>query len=409
MSDVINSPLFSITYNNKDISADVNRFLISIHFKDTVEGEASEFTIVMENVDQLWNNGWYPTKGATLTCEIGDMDCGSFFIDEVVLSGPPDIIEIKAVSSMSDVPKLDTAEKAALTIKKIRTKKSKGHENKTLLQIAQDVAQHNGLTLQGNVPNITIGRITQRRETDLKFLRRVSYDYGVIFRVMGGKLVFMTMKDIEQRGPQLTVHKSDLTRYNIKDKTFETFKTAKVKTHNQKLKGIVVNTATVDNKDNIPFPQITTTDTYIVHRKVDNEEQAGAIAAAALYRKNTETQTGTISLPGRETILAGNNIQVLDLGSAASGVYHIMSVEHIVTRNDSWIVDAGIKRISSVQDTATGPKKTTVSSNLPKPPAAQGANENALDYIQRLGSQPRYVPKSDVDDEKDVDVSDESD
>lgn len=381
--NVVDSPIFTVTYNGKDISKDVFNYLIKLSFNDTVEGEASEFTILMEDVDANWKNNWYPTKGAKLTASIGGLDCGTFIIDEVELSGPPDIIMIKALSSISDIPKLDIAQKEAATIvKKIRTKKSKGHENKTLLQIAQDVAQHNGLTLQGKVPNIVIGRVTQKKCTDLKFLRRVSYDYGVIFRVMGSKLVFMSMKEIEQRGSQLTLDKTSLTRYRLKDKTFNTYSKCKVVHHYQKLKVLVAASVDATNLDGISYHPITAGDTVVVHRKVENGEQAQAMANAILYRKNSETQTGNITIPGNVAAIAGNNITLTGLGSAGSGIYHMMKTDHTVDRSNAWVIDIEIKKISNVDK----PKPI-----IETPPLNQLKLNNDL-YIKAAGD----VYKSDM-------------
>jgi phage protein D len=347
MAEVANSPIYKITYNGKNISKDVAQYLIHVSYTDTVEGEASEFTITMEDVDANWKNNWYPVKGSTIQASIGDLDCGKFIIDEVELSGKPDIIIIKALSSISDVPKLDVAQTEALTIqKKLKTKKSKGYELQTLKQIAQSVAQHNGLTLQGKVPNITIGRVTKKRETDLKFLRRVSYDYGVIFRVMDNKLVFMSMKEIEQRGPQFTLDKTDLLHYRLKDKTQGTYAKCIVKHNSAKIKAKVFATVTAYNQDGVAKTEYSG-DTAIVHRRVENQEQASAIANAVLYRKNTETQTGSIQIPGNIFAIAGNNVRLTGLGSAGMGIYHMMKVEHIVDRDGSWVVDCTIKKISN--------------------------------------------------------------
>lgn len=387
MSEVLGSPIFTVTYNGKDISKDVAHYLIRLTFTDTVEGEASDVSILMEDVDAKWKNDWYPTKGATLKVDIGGMDCGEFIIDEVVLAGKPDTIEIKGQSSLSDVPKMTTAERALVAgvKKKVRTKKTKAHKNKTLYQIAQTTAQHNGLTIQGSIPNINLGRVNQHNETDLRFLRRISADYGVIFRVQNKKLCVYLLKEIEAKGPALILDKVDLTKYSIKDKTFETYGKVKVMGHHQRLKGVKLATVDVNNKDAITYPQISGGDTYVVHRYVQDDKNALEIAKQLLYRKNSETQTGTINLPGRTSLIAGNNCGLTGLGSAASGTYNMRKVVHTVDGPSSWVCAVDIKRVSGVgPDTPTEPKIEQQPAKVSKADITNAANEYKWTGAQNL-------------------------
>ena len=124
---------YKIIYNNKDITRDISDHILSISYVDKVQGEADEIEITVEDKDGLWQNDWYPEKKDTLEVFIDDnglqLPCGKFSIDELKLSssrGDGDVVSISGL--------------AASITKKMRTKKNTAHENKTLKQLAQFVA-----------------------------------------------------------------------------------------------------------------------------------------------------------------------------------------------------------------------------------------------------------------------------
>jgi uncharacterized protein len=336
---LVPEPIFTVIYNGKNITEAISRYLISLEFEDTEEGESSGVEINLENVDGLWSNGWYPEKGASLDVTIDKINCGNFEIDEIELDGPPDTVTIKA---LANIP----------TEKALNTKKSKAHEKKSLRQIAQATAHANGLTLVGSVPNIFLERVTQRRMTDLKFLRKISWDYGIIFSVRGKKLIYSSLMDIHKREPSFKLDKTELTRYNITDKTSGIFKEVKIKHHNVGKRKLVsyktsaTNVETLSNKDDVTYKVITSADTLVLHKRVENDQQAEAVAKAVLYRMNGQAQTGTIDGPGHIYALAGNNVMLTGLGVAGSGSYHITQVTHKVDRGSSWTFSATIKRVT---------------------------------------------------------------
>lgn len=130
-------PVVQIKYNKRDITADVSRYLVSINYSDKVAGESDEIEINLEDTDGLWSGDWYPAKNDTLQVWFGYKDntvyAGSFKIDEIEVSGPPDMVRLRGVAAGTD--------------KAIRTKKSKAHEGKSLREIAQDIASQHGLTV----------------------------------------------------------------------------------------------------------------------------------------------------------------------------------------------------------------------------------------------------------------------
>ena len=96
------------------------------------------------------------------------LSCGRFEIDEVEVTGVPDVIILKGLA---------TGVKNAT-----RTRRSDQHENKTLSQVVKKVAERNGFTVAGNIADFgQIARETQHMETDLGFLKRLADTDGTYF------------------------------------------------------------------------------------------------------------------------------------------------------------------------------------------------------------------------------------
>lgn len=334
----ISKPIAKLKYNGKDISEEISKFVTSVSYTDNTEGQSDEIEINLEDVDANWRNDWYPDKGAELTLSMGYngifMDCGVFQIDQIKLSGPPDVVSLQA---------LGAGIKGTL-----RTKTSVAHENKTIKQIADAVAKKNGLTVQGTIAPIVIERVTQNNETDLAFLNRLSTEYGYIFSIRGNKLTFTSIYEIENLAPVVTIDRTDLKSYDILDKTLQTYTSATVKYHNPANKKVSeYKIETRNNADTVPFKFIVPSDELNVKVKAENNQQAEAKAKAALYRKNSLQQEGTISVQGNPYLVAGNNFSLTGMGKI-SGVFHIMKATHTVVRGAGWVAVLDIKRVGFV-------------------------------------------------------------
>jgi phage protein D len=337
----VREPKFTVKYAGKNITDDISRYLISVRYTDAAEGESDEVEISLEDSDGLWRSTWYPTKGEKLTLTIGYTDmqipCGTFEVDEIELSGVPDTITIRALAAPI---------KGAL-----RTKNSKAYEKQTLKQIAETIAGKNGLSVTGEIEDVRFDRVTQNRETDLGFLKRISYEYGHVFSVRDKKLIFTTIYKLEEGNPVKTIDRSELSRYSITDKTGNSYKDAKVKYHNPVDKEVVdADKTETDDKD------ITKGDTLVMTTKAENKQQAEQKAKAALHRANSKQQEGNISLEGEPLLIAGNNFELTGMG-AISGKFHVVKSVHTINRSGGYSTDADIKRVGYVEAKKQSAKK----------------------------------------------------
>lgn len=331
----VSATAFTVLYNTKNITADIAKYLLSLTYKDKTHGESDEIEIELEDVDALWRNGWYPDKGAKLTVTIGLLKCGIFEIDEIAFKGPPSVVSIRAMAT-------------GIT-SSLRTKKSDAHENKTLQQIAQKVAAKNNLTVEGTVPGISIGRVTQNKETDLAFLKRVAGMYGVVFSVRDTKIIFTSVYDLEKRASSFVLDVTDLSAYNLKDKADGAKKSTSVHGNAKANEKIQADKDYKDwqNEDGYKYPDSASEDEEVDYSYSENKQQAEAKAKAVMHLSAKNQFEGNIEISNEEfydLACAGNNFQLNGIGKL-SGKYHIESSTHKLDKSGGRTVDCEIKRL----------------------------------------------------------------
>ncbi len=342
--EAIKKPQFVVKYNAKDITRDVSQSLISVTYSDAEEGETDEFQMELEDTDGLWRDAWYPKKGDSIELSIGYdgvlMSCGKFVIDEISLRGAPDTVTIRGLAAATNSP--------------LRTKKSTAHEKQTLRQIAERIASANRLTVQGEIANIQIERVTQNRETDLQFLARIAKEYGYLFSVRDKNLIFTSIYHIEKGQPVLTIDRTDLISYSVTDKSVKTFKSATVKYRDPKTNKVVKSTVTAkdvleDRTGIVGGANVdTAADTLELTEKAENEQQARLKAQASLHRANSDGQEGAFELYGEPLFVAGNNFLLTGMG-ALSGKWHITKSTHRISRSGGYVTSLDAKRLKDVE------------------------------------------------------------
>lgn len=318
------TPIFKLEYNHKNITDDVSDYVLNIEYSDYEHGQSDEITITLEDSEQLWNGGWIPSKGDALRLYIGYLgakllNCGIFEIDEVEYNTPPDTLTVKAL---------------ATGIKKaFRQKNSVGYENKTLQQIANEIAKKHNLTLVGDIENIKVERITQNQERDLSFLKRLAEQYGYIFKIAEGNLVFYKTEKLISANSAKILYKSDLSRIRLTEKTSHEYKSVSVQYRNSKTGKNV--TATAKN------PKCVKGDTLKLSVRAENKQQALIMAKSALAKGNY-TIEGSLDLMGNPYLVAGLNVELKDLGYF-SGKYHITSAHHTIDKTMGYSTSLEVK------------------------------------------------------------------
>jgi phage protein D len=323
---------FSLQYNGKDISADISEHVLNLEYTDKLKGEADEIAVSLEDSAKLWQNAWYPDKGATLQLFIRlggqQMNAGSFTIDEIEGSGSTggDTVSIRAIGATFG--------------KALRTRGTRAHENKSLREIANTVAGSLGLTLQGNIQDIRPSRVHQYRETSLGFLNRLAGQYGYFFSIRGNALIFQQYKDLEGRAPSLTFGRSDLLSWSIKDNTMQTYAGTRIKYHFPKEKKVISYNAVPASGE----ADGAGSDSLEMRDRCEDQQQAQALAGTAMHQSNGRMVMGDISVLGNLLLVSGNTIKLQDIGKF-SGTYMIEAAHHNISKDGSYKSGANIYRV----------------------------------------------------------------
>jgi phage protein D len=160
--------------------------LISLQLTEKLEDGADELEITLSNHDgQLapikrgvmatLSLGW--SSGADVT--VGLVDKGTFRIDQVEKSGPPDQVRI-------------TGRSADLT-GAMRRRKDKGWTGKTIGEVVKQIAAAHGLTarVHGDLAGIAVPSAEQAAKSDMAFVRDLGRRYDAVATVKNGSLLFM--------------------------------------------------------------------------------------------------------------------------------------------------------------------------------------------------------------------------
>jgi uncharacterized protein len=317
MADLtVPQPQFKLTYDQKDVTTELAPFVLAITYTDCLEGESDELEVNLEDRDHRFKNGWFPGKGDLLALELGYVghplsNMGSFEIDEIEFNGVPDTISIRAL--------------AAGVKEALRTINTVGYEDKTLRQIAEEIAGKHGLTLTGAGDNTgrSYSRITQSDETDLAFLNRLGKAEGIVFNIKAGKLVWHDQNNLDQGGNITVINRADMNHFTFRAKTATTYKACRVSYHDPKTKTLKTYTATAAD--------VPSGDTLKLVERCESLEQATAKAQAALRDANGKQVEGTITMYGKQTLRSGCNIEIKGLG-LLDGSYQILKARHGMER-----------------------------------------------------------------------------
>lgn len=306
----------SLLYNDTDISRDISPDLISFDYTDKESGEADDLSIKLKNNHGLWTGEWFPSKGDTLKASIidegfGEMYCGTFKIDDIEASGPPDVMVIKGVSIPLD--------------ESIRRKdKSKTWEDTTLSAIANEIGTTGALEVIYDADSDpAFSRLAQNEEPDLAFLNRICKDEGFSLKITDQKLVVFEQAKYEAQAANITFTKGvdNIEGYRFSSQAFDLYKSCTVNYYNSEEEKQLSYTCTA--------PNISEGMEANVVKVADSLAEAERWAKAELRKRNKHEITGDLTITGRTDVFAGTNIELSGFGKY-DGVYIIEEAGHSV-------------------------------------------------------------------------------
>lgn len=302
---------FEVIADGEDITALLRDRLLGITVVDKPGIDSDELEIRLDDRDSRVQ---FPPKGAVLRVSLGWSekglhDMGSYVVDEIEVSGPPDTIVLRG--------------KPADMRQDARSHRSISYESTTLAKVVQAVASRNGwepvCTLETAIP-----RLDQVRESDVHFISRVARQYGATATIKAGKLIVLA-RDAGQSAsgkklPSIVLGKSDLETYSLTFPDRGSFGKVKARAHDTKTgKQVIID---------LPNPEASSARTggeYFDRHVYPNPDAARAAAASRQQGLNRSTATGSLTTIGRADISAESHIILQGFKADIDGQYLVDS------------------------------------------------------------------------------------
>ena len=314
-----------IEYEGVNISKDIAPYLTSFTYTDNASDKADDISFTLEDKKRLWTNDWFPTKGDKVKVSIAihewdapdtseSLPCGTFEVDEISVSGPPNTVTIKAVSTLISKPMR-------------QEKHTKAWENVKLSSIAADIANKNSLKLFWDCTDDPLfTRRDQVEMSDLEFFSWLAKDYGINTKVTDTQLVCYSSEEYEEKEPvaEFSFEDKKLISWNFSSKAAGTYKAAKVQYHDP------IKDTNIDVTEKSEDETEGTGRTLEINQKVDSIADAKKVAKEKLKSANKKEITGNISLMGDLRFVGGSNIKISGFG-AFDGNYVIEKATHTVS------------------------------------------------------------------------------
>ncbi|MCP3921909.1 MAG: hypothetical protein GY714_04910 [Desulfobacterales bacterium] len=307
---------YSYKEKKKDISKDITKYLMSFTYMDFASGRKDDLNIKLEDRYGLWKGDWLPSKSAELEAEIGFegkvLKCGKFTFDDISFSGPPDVVTLKAITSVGS----STAE---------GTIKSKTRENITLEAILKEIAENNKLQYFYNCDKkIELKEASQTKETDLAYLKRLCDDKGLNIKISKQKIIIFSASQADKEEAKYTLEKgkSNIISYSFNTKLHGIYKSCEVKYQEPKTK----------NKIEYTFAPSSAPETgkvNTINQRVESLADAEDLAKSKLRLANQDEITGNLSLVGDPLLIAGVCIELKGF-KTFDGKYYVKEVTHTI-------------------------------------------------------------------------------
>lgn len=337
-----------ITYEGVNITKDIAPFFESFRYTDNGNSKADDVNITLQDRDGKWRYQWMPKEGDKINVNIvlyhwekdgvvQRIKCGTFYIDTISYSGPPDVMTIGAVSYP-----------LAGGLK--REKKTKAWEKASLKTIATSIAKAAGLKLIFEIADVKYDRIDQTDQSDISFLANLAEKESATVKVTNDTIVIYDDFKFESTKPIRNIERgvSNIKQYNFQRNfddvayakctvTYTKTVTGKKKsTSKTTTQSVVATTAATTKKKK---KTITITGTFTIpgktgptlklQERVESTAQAVRRARNELRNRNKQANTASFTIVGDPKLVQGVTVEVLKF-SNFNGKYFTESVTHSI-------------------------------------------------------------------------------
>lgn len=316
---LVPEPYLYVELNNTDITTYITPFLISFKYIDNdglQKQESDDVEIELHDPDGFFREN-PPTRGSALKVKFGYTNkvrnAGIFFIDSYTytVSRDGERFVIKALAK--DVKS------------SYRTIKTTAFENKTLRQIAQEIAQRHGYRLHFKGEDVYFTRITQNQKRDLEFLAELCRLYGKTCKISNQTIVIID--------PEEPAGVYKLTRDLIISASFEVSSL-----YEQTAEVVYLDPTKKETTQDKKQSRVKASgDTQKINRRVENKKQAEMIAKKQAMLNSMKEVQAKIECVGIPDLHAGGWVQIEGFGRF-DRQYYIQTATHIITR-DGYITE----------------------------------------------------------------------
>lgn len=362
------------TASGTDVTQDILPDLLSFSYEDKETGEADELRLTLKDETGKWASSWKPRGGEIVDAYLAagevtdgrgeELFCGRFYVDRLSVSGSPRIFDMDAVSTPLKHP--------------IRRRLvTKAWESRSLKMIAQEIATENDLQLFYDVTeDPQYDRRDQKAESNLKFLNRLCEDEGFSIKVTADRIVIFDQASYEKKTPikTLTLGSSDIISWSFESQQSETYKTCTVAWRDPKKKtrssaggynldlekpgseppAYNMDLEKIDRAQQNPAVNYYSyTDPtvgeegqeYKLKKRVTSKAEAERLAKATLRKLNLRSVTGSMTVVGDPSLLAGCVVEVRNVGSF-DGNFIITQASHNVS-SGGYTTTINLRRVNA--------------------------------------------------------------
>lgn len=309
-------PVIVIRYQDKNVTADFTPILKSVSFKDYLEGRASSVELQLSNEKGFFFGDWYPEVEDKISLRIGYeglemMDCGTFWVDEIKLTGSRSGDEC-TVSAMSIKPGVLHA-----------SKKRMNHAGKPIREFANQLASELGLRATGDLDGVWSG--IQQNETDVELCYRIARETGCVLKIEGDLLVFTKLLNVQKQKEQpekvLEIPRTNVLSYDVSDKAAGRIGKCTVKWRDVKNKKEYSGSYDAGIKGG---------GSALLWEEVDSDSSAGQKAKDYITDRNKKGEEFSMSLMGDVRLRAGICVRPKGFGRFDKS-YYITEATHSVS------------------------------------------------------------------------------
>ncbi|MBV1841388.1 contractile injection system protein, VgrG/Pvc8 family [Photobacterium ganghwense] len=308
-------PDFSLSADGNDITAAIQRNLISLTLTDNAGSESDRLAITVSLPDTVAT----PKKGAVLRLGLGFngelIDKGQFVVDEVTSSGPPRRVQIVANAAPLDNRKQPGS---------LQTQKTRSFDDVTLGDLVKTVVSEHGLVprVSSELASITLTHIDQVGESDMNLLTRLAKRYGAVSKPANGYWLFLKEGEGKSASGKalknITLHPHQVTTWQCRFSSRNDVRRV-VATYHDLESGDTKEVST-----GIGEPEFKIVYTY------PNYEEAKAAVLARAKQVKAGSDTLDITLPARASLMAlvaEGHVTLDGFGDVEDGKWRVKVVE----------------------------------------------------------------------------------